>query len=363
MNKYYYEKADKIYTVKNKEKYHRALAMLILSIALIAFGMILILNSIKVSNDGVSYNEKGRVDYKVYLKENNYYESNYLDRDMQYIASLINTINADFKYEMHSTNELKYNYSYKIIGTIKVTDKVNVNKILYSKDEVLKEEIKSETNSKYFIINSDVDIDYTKYNDYVNSYKRDYGLSANAYLEVKMLVKVNGKDGNLQNDIDLNEALKIIIPLSEQTIEINSNSINNSNSILYSHKLEISGIIILGIISIVIGLIEFIISINNMMKSKIDPYEKELNRLLKNYDTYIITATNDFKEDKDIVKVEKFNELLDAQKIEQVPIIFYEVEPGNKSYFVLKGEKETYRFTLTRAYQDKIKKNSDGDNK
>ena len=55
-----------------------------------------------------------------------------------------------------------------------------------------------------------------------------------------------------------------------------------------------------------------------------------------------------------MVRVESFDELIDAQKMEQKPIVFYEVEPGNKSYFVLNGDKSTYRFTLTKAYQERL---------
>ena len=40
------------------------------------------------------YSENGNLDYKVYLKENEFYENPYLGKNMYYIASLIKNINV-----------------------------------------------------------------------------------------------------------------------------------------------------------------------------------------------------------------------------------------------------------------------------
>ena len=44
----------------------------------------------------VSYDEKSKIDYNVYYKENEFFDSTYLESDKQYIASLIDNIDADF---------------------------------------------------------------------------------------------------------------------------------------------------------------------------------------------------------------------------------------------------------------------------
>jgi hypothetical protein len=45
----------------------------------------------------VACSENSNVDYKVYLKENKFYEKDYLEKDNQYIASLINKIETKFR--------------------------------------------------------------------------------------------------------------------------------------------------------------------------------------------------------------------------------------------------------------------------
>ena len=60
--------------------------------------------------NSIYYNEKSDLDYKVYLKENNYFQEKYLGKDRQYIAGLIDYISADFKYELNASNPFDYQY-------------------------------------------------------------------------------------------------------------------------------------------------------------------------------------------------------------------------------------------------------------
>lgn len=41
--------------------------------------------------------------------------------------------------------------------------------------------------------------------------------------------------------------------------------------------------------------------------------------------------------------------------------MFLEVEPGNKAYFIVNGVNTTYRFTLSRAFQEKMHYGKDED--
>lgn len=364
MASYKYEKADKLYKVsvkKRRLKVKKWITLLVIpSILLTVFGIFCIISSVYSNkNEGLSYNEKGNIDYKVYLKENNYYEEKYLGKNMQYIANLINTINADFKYEIHSTENMNFKYKYKIIGTLNITDKTDNNKVLYTKDYVLLDEVEKSINDNSFIINEDVDIDYDKYNNYANAFRRDYALTANASLDLKMVIDVDGTNEKIEKDIKRNNNLKMSIPLSEQTIDIGmtASNINNKETLNYNHEIGVGNLILLisGIILLIIGSTGVVVSIIiYIKKDENNAYETALHKLLKNYDTYIVKAKNNFKETDEVVRVESFDELIDAQKMEQKPIVFYEVEPGNKSYFVLNGDKSTYRFTLTKAYQERL---------
>lgn len=362
-----YEKNDKVYQVKKKRLSVKKWIMFLVlpSIIFVMFGVFCIFNSLSQNVDNnIAYSEVGDADYKVYLKDNNYYEESFLGKDMQYIASLISTINTRFNYEMHAEKNLDFNYSYKIIGTLRITDKTDKEKVLYNKDYILKEETSQSLVDNSFKIMEDVDIDYDKYNSYANAFRRDYSLTSNADLIVKMVINVDGKYKELADKINKENSLEIAIPLSEQTIDItmNSNKINQNGHLDTNKEMQIDNVVLLiaGICLLLLGLVGIFIAIYIYIERySNDPYEKALHKILKNYDTYIVKAKNNFSENENIIRVSSFEELIDAQQIEKTPILFFEVEPGKKSYFVLNGVKATYRFTLTKAYQTKLMQEND----
>ena len=73
-----YIKSDKVYTIENKRfafVNKNPLVLLLPAIILVLIGSLCFSNSKKVDNvKSISYSETGNIDYKVYLKENNYYE-------------------------------------------------------------------------------------------------------------------------------------------------------------------------------------------------------------------------------------------------------------------------------------------------
>ncbi len=360
-----YTKDDKEFVVecrtKRKIKKKVVLFLYVFFIMLLSLATIFIGKSIFTSSkeNKITYTEKGNADYKVFLKDNDYYEEKYLGKNNRIIANLINTINIDFDYSISAKEKLNYVYGYEIIGELYVYDKDDLNKPLHKKTYNLGTVEPKKVNQTNIGINEDVVIDYDEYNRYFNSFKGSYGISSVGKLVVKMVVSTNVYDNDKNNQVIKNE-LSVSIPLSEQTIDISlmTNDINKVNTI---DTKEVSKTTIFEMISLVLivillltVIIKFIIFLMKLCNAKNDPYEKELKKILREYDSIIVNASSSFVEKKDkVIRVEDFKELLDAQKVHNVPILFYEVEKGNKSYFVLKDGETVYRFTLTKAHQIK----------
>ena len=71
----------------------------------------------------IDYNETSEVDYRVYLKENNFFEEEYIGKDQAYVVSLIDHIEADFDYVLDMEVEnVNYEYSYVINATMQIID-------------------------------------------------------------------------------------------------------------------------------------------------------------------------------------------------------------------------------------------------
>lgn len=364
-----YTKDDKEFVIKKqhrtkmKLKKNVVLFLYVFFIILLSLTAIFICKSIFASSkeNEITYIEKGNADYKVFLKENNYYEEKYLGKNNRIIANLINTINIDFNYSLSAKEKLNYDYGYEIIGELYVYDKQDLSKPLHKKTYNLGKIEPKKVNQTNIGINENVVIDYDEYNRYFNSFKGSYGINSVGELVVKMIVSSDVYNNDKNHQTTQNE-LSVSIPLSEQTIDISlmANEINKVNA-LDTNKIstvtffEIVSLFLV-IIALLVLIIKFILFLVRMNNANNDPYEKELRKILKEYDSIIVNATSSFVEKKDkVIRVEDFKELLDAQKVHNIPIIFYEVEKGNKSYFVLKDNETVYRFTLTRAYQMKNK--------
>lgn len=311
----------------------------------------------------VIFNETGEADYKVYLKENDYYNAEYLEEGMSYIASLIDNIELNFNYNLNSNIQSKLNYKYKIDAELIITERGQENKVLYSKPIVLKDEVEQFGDTSG-LIDEKIIIKYDDYNAMVNNYKKEYGLSVSSKLVVKMHIDSIGNSTELDEDeFTSSNDLIVSIPLSEQTIEINfnHNTINNSKEIVkYSSFNPINYIyLFVGLTIIIYGIVSvFKLFFRKKKKSRDQLYEKKRNDILKEYDRFIVEASkmNNIETSKTLINVKSFNELLDARENTDNPIIFYEDKIEQKSTFMVIDDNNifSYRICENDFNEDKI---------
>ena len=310
----------------------------------------------------VSYNEVGNVDYKVFLKDNNYYSSNYLDSGMQYIAGLIDTVNTTFRYEMHSQEKMEYTYKYNINADLIITDPNDNNKILYKRNYLLVKDKEETINKNSFRIDENVDINYDEYNNYVNAFKKEYALSVKSKLIITMEVTVNGKSDVLREDFNKTSKLVVSIPMSEQTINIGIDTSDIDNSgILEKNYLSLIKkpvALVLGIIVLILSLCLLYISLYTILsnRTKKDIYKSTVKGIIREYDRAIVTSksidsinVNDYN----VIDVTSIEELLDAHDSTEQPILYSEVIPDSKSVFIIVSDNILYRFTISRKELEK----------
>ena len=122
----------------------------------------------------VRYNENSNIDYKVYLKKNDFFDDKYLVSDKQYISSLIDYIAANFKYDLSlDDKDVTYNYSYRVVANVSVQDK-STKKTIYNYSDTLVYSKSLSSDKKKLTISEDVDIDYNKYNDLISKFVKAY---------------------------------------------------------------------------------------------------------------------------------------------------------------------------------------------
>ena len=354
---------DKLYKVQkgrvlNTKKW--LVILIALAIILLPLAESLLVKSLDLKKQEiiVEYVENGDVDYKVYLKDNKYYTQKYLGKGMEYVASIINTVNPDFKYELHSTDNLDFSYTYKITGTLLIS-KDSESKPLYTKViNLVNKDVKNE-NSNSLNIAENLVIDYDDYNNLVNRYKKDFGISAYSRLVLTMDINIVGKHSNNEDQVLINRTLQMSIPLSEQTIQVSmdADKINNNGMLFAKGNISVENklLFVVSIVSLGIVLALLVTSIRMYIKFKRrNIYYITLDKYVTEYDKIIINGSYentsiDENSYSNIIKVEKFEELVDAAENLSLPILFYEVIPGELSFFVITNNDTLYKFTLDKA--------------
>lgn len=339
--------------------------LLPLLLLLLLLGGYVLFTSVRIEEAGqISYRVEGDVDYQVYLKENDYYTEKYLESGRQYIASLIDTIRTEFSYQIDTSDNINATYEYEIVAEAKATDKTDKTKVLYEQMDTLKSSAIEQVENGSFAINDNINIDYARYNDIMRNFRSDFGIAANCFLDLKLIVKVNGA-------IETEDVLAVNIPLSDQTIDIaigtDANAINREERIGTAHQeiyIKNMSLLIVGCVLVIVCIVAGIMIIYlYVTRYGNNWYAEAEHKIFKSYDTRIVTIGEPgttFYEPEDTVRVESFTELLDASDTEGAPIQYYDVDPDYKSYFVVKGLNTTYRYTLSRTYQDHLRKTGQG---
>ena len=333
----------------------RFIMKIILCLILFVFAGLFLFLGLRINFDSnLRYYQTSNLDYKVNLKDNDYYEEKQLGKDMSYIASLIDSIDVDFNYNFKVSEKINYKYSYYINAETVVRNVDSKNVIFSRKDNIIPEKTIALNDNDSFNINEKVNIDYGLYNTKVKSFKSEYALDATSDLIVTLYVKVMDEEGNTLKTLKADNKMNIIIPLTEQTIDIEMDyqEINNSDVFIVHTDVSIGNKILFAIgvviciffIISLVGLIKFI----SKLSRKKTPYNKLLSKILREYDRIIVESKKNIliDDNQDIIDVKSFNELLDARDNLEKPIVFHEIHKNEKSIFIVKNSYEVYRYVL-----------------
>ena len=276
---------------KVKNNYLKEIILILLFILFIILSFLCFRKSIIIQREqNVFYEEIGSPNYKIYLKDNNYYKQDYLDKDMSYIANLIDNISINYNYKFISDTELNGEYYYKIVANLEIRNPKN-NSLFYQEKYELSEEKKFPIkNEKEYVINETIDIKYDNYNAIANNFEASYGVDTESNLTVSL--ELHRKvDGTLASNSDINSDNKInlIIPLSEKTINLKTEplAIKNKNVVISLNQYKIDDIkYLIGallFLGFAVTIFIYITKKTISLRPKLNSYDKILRKILRQY--------------------------------------------------------------------------------
>ena len=312
----------------------------------------------------VSYKSSSNVSYKVYLLENDYFDEPYLGMNRTYISSLINYIDINFNYNLNFSNFVSGKYTYYIKGII-AADKVKDDDSSYwSKSYILKEPVTiSYDNQNSFNIDTNVKVDYQKYNSLLNEFRKDYGISFDGAFKVQLVIESESNATNIKESIPVDSLIEVRVPLTQQVIDLSIDLSNNDNEGEVSETIVNNtssnyvflglGILFMSVTLCLLWLIFRYIIFIYLSKSE---YSKTLKKILSTYDSVIVNVSNlPNLNDLKVIEVNTFSELIDAHSEVRMPINYYEEVADCKSVFVLVSTNMAWVYTLiNHEYEKKL---------
>lgn len=301
------------------------------------------------------YKENSNINYLVYVKQDEFYTEPYLPKGMKYIASSIDYIDINFNYNFKMNEQMNYDYYYYIEADVKVFDQNDPTNIIYEKKKKLVDDkVYADQEGLAFSIDENLKINYGEYNDLIRDFKSAYNLAADSNLTLTMYIYVEGDYKDLEEPIRAHNTMDLVIPLTTQTIDIDMDykEINNSDAIKEtSTKGTLSNLFLSISIFIsalaLISLIDLIRYIFKTIKRK-TPYQKKLQAILIEYDRVIVGVSNStaLSCDTNFIEVTTFEEILDVSDRLEQPILFYEIQKGQRSEFIVRKDNDTYFYIV-----------------
>ena len=338
-----------------KKRKCRIITQIIIAIILIiAFIPLEIVSREKAKNVEINYNQQATIDYKVYLKENDFYEDDYLGKGKEYVASLIDNIVVDVDYnfslDKQSLNNGRidfegktYAISYELYGEL-VIMKERTNNVIFSHKYPFVEKY-----TQYFImeqetsIENQVKIDYAEYNNFAKQFIYTYDLDRQGVYS-SLIIHMNANIGSVYDEKGIERTVNhfetLNIPLTEETIDISFQSSvpNNGNQLLFEVNENGQPYGYIGLSCLALGFIVILTAIiYALLTRNYDiEYDIKIKRLVTTFKSYIQKITTKFCDDGyQVLKVSEFNELLDIRDTLQAPILMYENFDRTMSEFVI----------------------------
>lgn len=293
----------------------------------------------------VGYSETSDINYSVCLKDNGIYQNNEcLGENMAYVSNIVNNINATMKYNVDFTSDISYDLGYHVVVNTEIIS-IYDGKVLYNGEDVIYKTDTLNDDSENININQFVTIDYNKYKEFLNNYIVNYGVTASGNIKVNLFLDEPGESRLVST---------LVIPITNESFSITKenlvNELNKEVSVDYNKWTDKNiTFAIIGTVSllVLVALIYYLTNLLIKVFGRRSKYQKELIRILRGYDFIIVIARDGYNSNitRTIVKVDSFDELLDAQSTLNKPIIYSKVN-DIKAEFIVEDDNTLYKYTM-----------------
>lgn len=294
------------------------------------------------------YQVKSNISYKVNLIDNEFIKEKYLPMEQVYITKLVDNIstNFDFQYNNQKINNSKYYYEIKgiLVGSYRGDQSSTEKNAIWFEENLFKSS-ENQAIGNTFSINETISIKPLELFDRADSFQEKLGLPINAEYKLEMNVYLTMGADNIKKV----HKETISFPVTNNIFKINKNVSSQDKFSVSSQKEEIEierTPLIISVLSLGISILMLI----KLVKTKVDKksnYEKDVTQIFKAYGERIIMVENiAITPETKFISIVGFEELVELVNELNLPILCYQKEGINISWFFVIHDKIIYRFIL-----------------
>lgn len=291
----------------------------------------------------IEYTEHSAIDYRVQYVGNEFFEEEWLEKDQAYITSLVNSIGADFAYELNmDTKNVGFDYRYSIDAELLIANSKSGAPYYSVTDTLLPQMKGSAIRTDTVEISEHVDIDFDKYNDLATAFVETYNLTnVSATLIVSLNVEVLSSCDEFEQSNENTYTSSLLIPLAEETFIMEQrSSVPESESKVLACKGAASQnvFLVLGIVFASLDVLQIgtLVLFLHLTRNEDVTYAARVRKLLSSYRSFIQPMVGEFDETGyQIVPIKNFTDMLGIRDTIQSPILMTENRDETMTRFLI----------------------------
>lgn len=313
-------------------------------------------------NTYVPYVENGNVIHRAYLGDNEFYDENYLNGTHAYVASLIDSMTADFSYDLEmAATDVRFQYTYRVDAQIEIKDKASNSPIFNPVETILPATTKV-AEGKRLSIKELITLDYNEYNNIAKNFVDSYSVkNTENTLIVRMHVDVVGMSESFAEDSTGEYVIELYVPLLENTVKPSVSTTIPAGVQMIVAK-DTTAQTVFMVLSIVFGSLTligaaWICVFIVFTRNKHIYYARKVKGLVTNYKAYIQEILDEYDTTGyQVIRVARFTELLEIRDTIRQPIFMYENDDKTATkFFVVTCVNSIY------SYEVKVEDDQEGE--
>lgn len=301
------------------------------------------------------YSNKFSYAYDVNLIENDYISKDNIGEGNAYITDLIDNVILNMTYLYDSNKQSDVTYSYQVIGNLETMySKDGSEQRIWKKTDVLIPMKELEDSTGKLEISEDINLNLREKIQEIKNFQQEIGMQIQTKYTVVM--EIVTKTNILGQEIINVYSPDVIFEIGSKIMTVNTSvestskphvatkMVNENENESQVVNVALSCVIVIASIALIAILVKT--QNSNIIKNE---YKIELNRILKSCQEKIVIVNDKIKtEEQNVVDVNDFDEIIKVSEELFKPILCWNDESEEESWFCVIGNNVIYRYILRR---------------